>query len=107
TARVLYNLNIAYAQGLHNPTSAEKYFEKAESESFIYDLGDLGTKHGEFAVAVGQDLSGSLDSGFVHGALSKATEVLEKVTSSVKNNPIYWYHLANDYDTVSIIDKSA
>jgi O-antigen ligase len=106
TLKVLYNLNIAYAMGINNPQVADGYFQHAVAESFIYDMGDLGQKYSEFAVAAGQDDLNTLDHGFLNQILDNAAGVLEKVTAKIKNNPIYWYELANDYDTKSIVNKT-
>ena len=106
TVKVLYNLNIAYATGINNPQRAEDYFQSTASQSFIYDRGDLGQKYSEFAVAVGQDGADTLDHNFLNQVLRGAAGVMENVTAQIKNNPIYWYELANDYDTESILNKT-
>ncbi len=107
TIKVLYNLNIAYALGIKNPKITAEYYERAAGQPFVYDRGDIGVKYGEFAVQTAQDLGASLEPGFINQTLDNAAKVLEKTVAGVNNNPIYWYHLANDYNTKSIFNKSA
>jgi tetratricopeptide (TPR) repeat protein len=106
TAKVLHNLNYAYSIGVKQPTTADKYFQLAASQPFIYDPGDLGIKYSEFAISIGQDEADILNHNFINQALDNSAAVLEKETAKVNNNPIYWFHLANDYDTKSILNKT-
>ncbi|MCL5666495.1 MAG: O-antigen ligase family protein [Patescibacteria group bacterium] len=103
--RVAKNINYGYAYSGIDPVKAEQYFEAARNQPFVFDPGELGVRYADFAANVAQNPPQGLSKEEIGKITDHAIASLEDANARVPNYPIFWYKLAQAYNTKSLLDN--
>jgi O-antigen ligase/Flp pilus assembly protein TadD len=104
--KVAKNINYGYAYSSADPVKAENYFEAARNQPFVFDPGELGTRYEDFAMSLVQNPPKDVSKDEIGKVVNNAIASLEDANARINNYPIFWYKLAQAYNTKNIFENT-